>query len=548
MFASATYRSLNAATVLAGRSSSRRFELALHEPEAAQRSILLDLLRRNQNFAYGNRYGFGTIRSMREYQERVPIVSYDDLAPWIERMKLGERGVLTSDPVLMFEKSSGSASAAKFIPYTAALKVQFQAALAPWIADLYRSFPGLGAGPAYWLVTPLARREEHTEGGIPIGFQNDAEYFGTFQRRVITKIMAVPDSLASVTRLEDCIYLTLRFLLQERSLTFVSVWNPSFLQILLQHLELNGDRLVRDLVAGTAIVNAPVPAANSRELRRDASQAQRLQSMLRRGVIEPTVLWPKLRVISCWTSASSASLEAEIEQKFPDVAIQGKGLLATEGVVSIPIERYRGCVAAVTSHVLEFFEPQSGVCRSVSEVQKGAEYSVILTTCSGLWRYRLGDRVRVTGFAERTPILEFLGKEDCVSDLRGEKLNAIFVERVLGEIECCRGAAFAMVAPAQESAGYTLFLESRQSVPDLAVLLEAHLRENPHYDYARNLGQLAPVRVFRITQGGREDYIRRCEALGQRAGSVKATALHKQTGWEDVFRGNYIGEQAEVCA
>jgi len=548
MFASATYGVLNAATVLAGWSAAHRFEWALREPEAAQRSILLDLLGCNQNCAYGKRYGFGTIRSMQEYQERVPIVNYDDLAPWIERMKLGESGVLTSDPVLMFEKSSGSASAAKFIPYTAALKVQFQAALAPWIADLYRSFPGLGAGPAYWLVTPLARREEHTEGGIPIGFENDAEYFGTFQRWVITKIMAVPDSLAHVPCLEDCIYLTLRFLLQERSLTFVSVWNPSFLQILLQHLELNGERLVRDLAAGTAIVSAPVPAAHSRELRRDASQSQRLQSMLRRGVIEPTVLWPKLRVISCWTSASSASLEAEIEQKFPDVAIQGKGLLATEGVVSIPIEGYRGCVAAVTSHVLEFFEPQSGVCRSVSEVQKGAEYSVILTTGGGLWRYRLGDRVRVTGFAEGTPILEFLGKEDCVSDLRGEKLNAIFVERVLGEIECCRGAVFAMLAPSQESAGYTLFLESRQCAPDLAVLLDAHLRENPHYDYARNLGQLAPVRVFRITQGGREDYIRRCEALGQRAGSVKTTALHKQTGWDDVFRGNCVGEQAEVCA
>src|SRR5215467_12477832 len=175
MFASATYRALNAATVRAGRRSARRFELALQQPEATQRSILLGLLRRNQNCAYGKRYGFGTIRSMEEYQARVPIATYDDLAPWIERMKLGEKGVLTADPVLMFEKSSGSASAAKFIPYTTTLKTQFQAALSPWIADLYRSFPGLGAGSAYWLVTPLAKREERTLGGIPIGFENDAE-------------------------------------------------------------------------------------------------------------------------------------------------------------------------------------------------------------------------------------------------------------------------------------------------------------------------------------------------------------------------------------
>ena len=549
MFASASYRALNAATVLAGRSCARRFESAIKEPHTTQRSILLDLMRRNRNCAYGERYGFRTIQSMEEYQARVPIVTYDDLAPWIERMKLGEGGVLTSDPVLMFEKSSGSASAAKFIPYTARLRAEFQAALAPWIADLYRSFAGLGTGPAYWLVTPLAGREERTQGGIPIGFENDAEYFGSLQRWVIANIMAVPDSLASVPCLEDCIYLTLRFLLQAPSLTFISVWNPSFLEILLRRLELDGERLVRDLLNGRATVSAPVPPSVSRGLRRDPSQAQKLESMLRRDHIEPTVLWPKLRLISCWASASSASLTTDIEQKFPGVAIQGKGLLATEGVISIPIERYRGCVAAVTSHVLEFLEPESGLCRSLSEVEIGAEYSVILTTGGGLWRYRLGDRVRVSGFAERTPILAFIGKEDCLCDLRGEKLNAIFVERVLADIECCRNAGFAMLAPSHESAGYTLFLESRQCAPDLAAILDVHLRENPHYDYARNLGQLSPVRVFRITQGGREDYIGHCEVLGQRAGSVKTTALDKRSGWEDVFCGNYVGaEVAEVCA
>jgi hypothetical protein len=549
MLASATYMTLNAATVFAGRSSAHRFNGALPDPETAQRSILLELLGRNQACAYGKRYGFGAIRSIEDYQARVPIVTYDDLVPWIEHMKLGEKGILTSDPVLMFEKSSGSTTAAKFIPYTPTLKAHFQAALAPWITDLYRSFPGLRSGPAYWLVTPIARKKEHTQGGIPIGFENDAEYFGTLQRWVIEKTMAVPAALANVLHLGDCIYLTLRFLLQARSLTFISVWNPSFLHVLLRHLELNGEHLVRDLGVGSATVSTRLPSAVSRALRRDAIQSQKLQSMLRQGRIEPTVLWPKLNLISCWTSASSALLKAELEQKFSGVAIQGKGLLATEGVISIPIERYGGCVAALTSHFLEFMDPQSGRCRSLSEVEQGSEYSVILTTAGGLWRYQLGDRVRVTGFAERTPILEFVGKEDCVSDLRGEKLNAIFVQRALEEIECCRNAVFAMLAPSQGPSGYTLFLQSRHCTSGLAALVDARLRENPHYDYARNLKQLAPVRVFHIAQGGREGYILRCESLGQRAGSVKTTALDKRTGWEEVFRGNYVGvEPVEVTA
>ena len=97
-------------------------------------------------------------------------------------------------------------------------------------------------------------------------------------------------------------------------------------------------------------------------------------------------------------------------------------------------------MAAITSHFLEFLDQDHGDQRLVSELHEGREYSVLLTTGGGLWRYKLGDRVRVTGFAKRSPILEFLEKEDCVSDLRGEKLNAAFMARIFTEFESCRSA------------------------------------------------------------------------------------------------------------
>jgi len=550
MLAPLVYRALNTLPLAGCWRAARRFDASLHDPQAVQSDVLFELLRRNQDCAYGKQYGFRTIRSVREYQQRVPIVTYDDFAGWVERMKAGERGVLTSEPVLMFEKSSGSVSAAKYVPYTRTLRAQFQAALGPWITDLYRSFPGLASGCAYWLVTPLSRERELTPGGIPVGFESDAEYFGSVHRWLLHKTMAVPAELACVPSLEDCLYLTLRFLLQARSLTFISVWNPSFLQILLNQLELHGERLVRDLLDEKVSVPAPLPSGITAALRRDARQARNLESMLIRGRIEPEVLWPQLALISCWTSATSAPLIGEIQRAFPGVAIQGKGLLATEGVVSIPIERYKGCVAAVTSHFLEFLDAESDTCRLASDLEEGAEYSVVLTTGGGVWRYQLGDRVRVTGFAERTPILEFIGKEDCVSDLRGEKLNAIFVAKVLTEFECCRSAAFAMLAPTNEEIPhYTLFLESQHCKTKLGPRLDEKLSANPHYAYCRGLGQLGELRVFLIQYGAREAYLKHCEALGQRAGSVKMTALHKLGGWEKLFTGSYLNpDRAEVCA
>ena len=544
------YRALNSLPLAGFRRGAHQFHSAVANPEEVQRGLLIDLLKKNRESAFGRQYGFESIGGVREYRDRVPLATYDELTPWIERVQSGERDVLTSEPVLAFEKSSGSASAAKYIPYTQTLRRQFQSALAPWITDMHYAFPRVSRGCAYWVVTPLSREREVTGGGIPVGFESDAEYFGPVQQWILGKIMAVPSDLARVPDLEDCIYLTLRFLLQARSLAFISVWSPSFLLILLDRLQQHGERLVRDLHKGNADVVSRISPKLARLLRRDARQAENLRAMLRREQIEAKGLWPQLALISCWTSAASAPMKSEVEQRFPGVVIQGKGLLATEGVVSIPIEKYHAPVAAVTSHFLEFFDEHSGECRLVAELDEGREYSVVLTTGGGLWRYRLGDRVRVLGFAERTPLLEFVGKEDCVSDLRGEKLNAVFVANTLAEFECCRIASFAMLAPsAAGTPHYTLFLESGDCQLDLALRLDQKLQANPHYAYCRRIGQLGELRIFRINRDARDSYVNHCAALGQRAGSVKMTALDRRLGWEHVFRGAYMqAGMTEVCA
>src|SRR5437016_3764636 len=125
MLQSVLYRTLNSLQLAGFRSAALKFEQALADPEETQRAILFRLLKENANSAFGQAHGLGSIRSVSEYQQRVPAASYDDLAPWVERIKAGEANVLTREPVLVFEKSSGSASPAKYIPYTHTLRAQF---------------------------------------------------------------------------------------------------------------------------------------------------------------------------------------------------------------------------------------------------------------------------------------------------------------------------------------------------------------------------------------------------------------------------------------
>src|ERR1700675_3308203 len=80
---------------------------AQNNPAAWQAELLARLLRANATCAYGRKFEFARLRTARDFQSSLPIVGYDDLSPSIERIMDGEGRVLTNEPVLMFEKTSG---------------------------------------------------------------------------------------------------------------------------------------------------------------------------------------------------------------------------------------------------------------------------------------------------------------------------------------------------------------------------------------------------------------------------------------------------------
>jgi hypothetical protein len=107
-----------------------------------------------------------------------------------------------------------------------------------------------------------------------------------------------------------------------------------------------------------------------------------------------------------------------------------------------------------------------------------------------------------------------------------------------------------MVAPERCGAGgfYALFIQTEANGGPAAVSalrraaqeIEAALRSNPQYAHCLRLGQLGPLRVFRITGGAAEDFLASCAARGQRLGDIKPPALHPRPGWTAVFRGELL--------
>ncbi|HEX6903818.1 MAG TPA: GH3 auxin-responsive promoter family protein [Thermoanaerobaculia bacterium] len=484
-----------------------RFRAALEDPEEVQHTLLARYLRENAETAFGRVHRFAEIRSAEEFQARVPLATYADFEPWIERISNGEMKVLTRSPVRALELTSGSSAAAKRLPYTVAMQREIRRAVAPWVFDLYKDRPGLALGCAYWSITPVALDEERVGGPVKVGFEEDSEYLGGFWKRLVDSTLAVPGSVRFARDVETFRFLTLLHLLRRRDLTLISVWHPSFLMLLMEALPLLWERLLGEM--------NPKRAAELRNV----------------GPRDLTGIWPRLGLISCWGDAHAALHLEEIRRAFPGAEIQPKGLLATESFVTIPFAGRHPL--AIRSHFFEFLDGDRS--RMAHQLEAGGVYSVVVTTGGGLYRYRLEDRVEVTGFVGRTPSLRFLGKEGHVSDLRGEKLHESFVAGALERaFRVGVTPRFAMLAP--EESGYVLYLEAQAPVPpELERTVEEELAANPHYRTCVALGQLAPARVFLVEGDAFARYVQRCRERGQRLGDVKPLALSPLPGWSSVF-------------
>ena len=96
-----------------------RIEQWLQNPIAAQREVLQDLVTHGQYTEIGRRYGMNNLYNVRDFKKAVPIHTYEDLKPYIERLMLGEQNLLWNTPVTWFAKSSGTTNdKSKFIPIT----------------------------------------------------------------------------------------------------------------------------------------------------------------------------------------------------------------------------------------------------------------------------------------------------------------------------------------------------------------------------------------------------------------------------------------------
>lgn len=472
--------------------------------KAVQEGYLLSLLNKNSDTVYGKKYGFDKINSYRDFAKAVPVVTYEELESYISRISDGEKSVLTKEDVILLELTSGSSGGKKLIPYTKALKSEFQRGIKPWLYDIYNNVNGALDGKSYWSITPVTSGKTYTKCGIPIGFEEDTEYFGRLTGKLMKGIFAVSGEVKLIGDTDRFYFDTVRQLIACDKLTLISVWNPTFLSLICDYISEHKQKLQNAIPQKAEMIERAVAADNF------------------------TLLFPDIKIISCWADGSAAYQTADIKRRFPSVFIQPKGLLATECFVSFPLCGCKDSRLSIYSHFFEFKSLADGKIYPAWEIKSG-EYEVIVTTGGGFYRYSSGDIVRVTEvFADRPPTIKFLRRSGITSDMFGEKLTEDFVRNTLLSVSVAE--EFLLLAP--DTDRYILYTTDIKITSDI---LDAALCDSYHYKYCRDLGQLKKARVEYICGNPKAAYIKRMQENGMRLGDIKPAYLSVQKNWENYF-------------
>ncbi len=501
----------------------RRFMQDLEQCRAVQDRLLIRILRAGEGSDFGRRHNFSRIRSYSDFTRDVPAAGYAYHEPYIERCKQGEVRALLgpSQKLEMFALTSGTTGSPKYIPATAGSMAAYRLGWNIWIAKYLADHPEAYVRKLLQLSNPTVG--ETTKGGHPCG--SISTELARRQKRIVQRFYATPPEAASIAEMDARHYVIVRFALMANLGTIITA-NPSTLLVLAQTIENHAASLIRDVHDGRIDASIELPAGVrdrlARRLRPDRRRSRQLEGAINaHGHLLPKDCWDPAAVAH-WTGGTVGLYLPQVRRKYGDRPVRDIGLLASEGRMSIPLqdETSAGVLDIqanfyefVPQEELDFAEvrsdsptlPDGLTVLRAEELRKDGAYFVLLTNRAGLYRYHIGDLIRVTGRIGSTPVIEFLSRGDHTSSLTGEKLTEHQVVTAVNGVlhgADLRVATFTMMPVWGEPSHYRLSLEGGEAcgvevLSRLAERIDERLGQlNLEYRSKRSGKRLGPLQIL----------------------------------------------------
>lgn len=336
-----------------------QIELFKKHPHEVQREVLFKLLDSASGTEYGLKHHFKDIRSEKEFQQHVPIQSYEDIKLTVERMMLGEKNLLWPGETKWFAKSSGTTNdKSKFIPVSKDSLEDVHIRGGRDVLAIYlKNYPESGV---------LSGKALTLGGSHKVNNFNSNSFYGDLSAIIIENIPFWTDfyrtpstEISLLEEFEEKIEKIIEHSLSENVTSFAGV--PSWYLVLMKRvLEVTGKSNIFEV-------------------------------------------WPNLEVFTHGGVRFDPYRE-QYEKLFPGNQMHYMETYnASEGFFGIQDEPGKKDMLLMLDYGIYYefipmddFTSPNPIAIPLQEVEPGKNYAMVISTNGGLWRYLIGDTIRFT--------------------------------------------------------------------------------------------------------------------------------------------------------
>ncbi|KAF8096549.1 hypothetical protein N665_0306s0006 [Sinapis alba] len=394
--------------------------------EAIQEQVLHQILSQNSGTQYLQAFLEGeSDKDQQSFKNKVPVVNYDDIKPFIQRIADGESSdIVSSQPITELLTSSGtSAGKPKLMPSTAEeleRKTFFYSMLVP-VMNKYVN--GLDEGKGMYLL--FIKPEIKTPSGLMARPVLTSYYKSQhFRNRPFNKynVYTSPDQTILCQDSKQSMYCQLLCGLVQRShvLRVGAVFASAFLRAV-KFLEDHYKELCADIRTGTVTSWITEPACRDSVLSVLQGPNQELADEIESECAEKSWegilrrLWPKAKYVEVIVTGSMA-------QYIPTLEFYSGGLPLVSTMYASS-ECYFEIHFALHSNTDDDDPLKEDLIVDLVNVEVGRYYEIVITTFTGLYRYRVGDILKVTGFHNKAPQFRFVQRRNVVLSIDTDKTS-----------------------------------------------------------------------------------------------------------------------------
>ncbi|GAA6615912.1 GH3 auxin-responsive promoter family protein [Scytonema sp. NUACC26] len=420
--------------------AKENFVKKTRQVDAVQEQFLYKLLQAHKDTELGRKYGLKDIKTIDQFQQRVPILPYSGYEVYVDRIAKGEKNVLTPDPVVYLNTTSGSTGNQKLIPVTKRFQNSLGWANLTCIGFLNEALRSRQKKFGKLLVTNTAQITGRTSGGIDYGPGGTGVLrMGKF---LYEQLFAHP---YETLKTEDSItrhYLCFLFSLNDPSMRGIIANFPMLILRTCNYLEQYAEESIRDIDKGTIADWLKLEPELRFQLEKrwsaNPNRAAQLREVLRsHGRLTPNVAWPDLSYIATARGGTSDFYFERFPSYLGDTPVFGAVFATAEGTLSIYHDfNNDGSILAIETGFFEFipedqWDEEHPKTLLATEVQPGKLYRILMTNYSGFYRYDIGDVVEVLGFYEQAPLIVFRHRRGGILSSTTEKTTEFHATQVM---------------------------------------------------------------------------------------------------------------------